>query len=364
MARRSYPTSEVRGGSWEELPHAPTPEARGGGWEKLPHTRGQGPQPRRPSWGISVPSQLRAQPHPLLLPPRDGGLWTPLPPSLTDPGNLGRPPTFPQKRRPQPAGRDPLGTLPGRDEDPRRGIPLPNPHQLSSEILPGDPYLASDLPTTIPSRRLPPPGRDQVSATLSPTRRSRPPPLGPGSGPRTRTPAPGHGARRPRTPLPTRGCCPRPPRPRPRRPGASSSPPGDALSPAPNPRSGPWSPGRAPRPRRCGTSADDCQAGQGGGGEKPEPGPGRRGGHRGSGGAKGEGKGEAGPGRARPGGRGGRGRGTPPAAAPARGAAGAGGGGWGGATRRPELLQTRGGGGADGQEGRPIRAGRGPGRRG
>lgn len=40
----------------------------------------------------------------------------------------------------------------------------------------------------------------------------------------------------------------------------------------------------------------------------------------------------------------GRGRGTPPAAAPARGAAGAGGGGWGGATRRPELLQTRGGG--------------------
>ena len=30
-AGRSYPVSEVRGGSQEELPHAPTPEARGGG---------------------------------------------------------------------------------------------------------------------------------------------------------------------------------------------------------------------------------------------------------------------------------------------------------------------------------------------
>ena len=53
MAKRSYPTSEVRGGSWEELPHAPTPEAgatagrsnptpeaRGGGWEDQPHVQG------------------------------------------------------------------------------------------------------------------------------------------------------------------------------------------------------------------------------------------------------------------------------------------------------------------------------------
>ena len=29
-AERRYPTSEVRGGSQEELPHAPKPEAKGG----------------------------------------------------------------------------------------------------------------------------------------------------------------------------------------------------------------------------------------------------------------------------------------------------------------------------------------------
>ena len=40
MAKRIYPTSEVRGGSWEELPHAPKPEARGGGREDQPHVQG------------------------------------------------------------------------------------------------------------------------------------------------------------------------------------------------------------------------------------------------------------------------------------------------------------------------------------
>ena len=64
MAERSYPTSEVRGGSQEDLPHSgsqgrqpggptplrrpgaaarrtyPTPEARGGGREKQPHLQG------------------------------------------------------------------------------------------------------------------------------------------------------------------------------------------------------------------------------------------------------------------------------------------------------------------------------------
>ena len=29
--------SEMRGSSWEKLPHAPTPKARGSGWEELPH---------------------------------------------------------------------------------------------------------------------------------------------------------------------------------------------------------------------------------------------------------------------------------------------------------------------------------------
>ena len=36
---RSYPTSEVRGGGREELPHAPTPEARGGGLEEQLHVQ-------------------------------------------------------------------------------------------------------------------------------------------------------------------------------------------------------------------------------------------------------------------------------------------------------------------------------------
>ena len=52
MAERSYPASEVRGGSWE-LPHAPKPKAgaaagrsnpmlkaRGGGPEDQPHVQG------------------------------------------------------------------------------------------------------------------------------------------------------------------------------------------------------------------------------------------------------------------------------------------------------------------------------------
>ena len=38
-AGRSYPTSEVRGGSREELPKS---EVRGSGQEELPHIRGQG----------------------------------------------------------------------------------------------------------------------------------------------------------------------------------------------------------------------------------------------------------------------------------------------------------------------------------
>ena len=43
---KSYPTSEVRGGGQEELPHAPSPrpgaasEVRGGGQEDQPHVQG------------------------------------------------------------------------------------------------------------------------------------------------------------------------------------------------------------------------------------------------------------------------------------------------------------------------------------
>ena len=52
-AKRSYPTSKVRGGGREEIPHAPSPrpgvgsgrsypmpKARDGGWEDQPHVQG------------------------------------------------------------------------------------------------------------------------------------------------------------------------------------------------------------------------------------------------------------------------------------------------------------------------------------
>ena len=39
-AERRYPASEVRGGGREELHHSPKPEARGGGWEDQPHVQG------------------------------------------------------------------------------------------------------------------------------------------------------------------------------------------------------------------------------------------------------------------------------------------------------------------------------------
>ena len=42
QAKRSHPTSEVRGRSWED------PMPMGGGQEELPHVRGQGQRPRVP----------------------------------------------------------------------------------------------------------------------------------------------------------------------------------------------------------------------------------------------------------------------------------------------------------------------------
>ena len=40
VAEKSYPTSEVRGGGREELPHTPTPKARGSGREEQAHVQG------------------------------------------------------------------------------------------------------------------------------------------------------------------------------------------------------------------------------------------------------------------------------------------------------------------------------------
>ena len=52
MAKRSYPTSEVRGGGQEELPHAPKPEAWGGGREEqpMPEARGSNERSYREPW--------------------------------------------------------------------------------------------------------------------------------------------------------------------------------------------------------------------------------------------------------------------------------------------------------------------------
>ena len=71
-AERRYPASEVRGGSWEEIPHAPsprpgttggrsypTPEARGGSWEDQPHV--QGAAAARAQEGLEELSHLEGQ---------------------------------------------------------------------------------------------------------------------------------------------------------------------------------------------------------------------------------------------------------------------------------------------------------------
>lgn len=179
-------------------------------------------------------------------------------------------------------------------------IPLPDPEPQTPAPRPGsgvrDPLAGPEKPTSGPRPRLEPPDAE---------------------------PCPRARIQTSVTPFPARGCSPRP--------GAQTSAPGGppllrpgCSPPPPIPARDPGVPADPPRPRRCGTSADDGQAGQGGGDEKPEPGPGRRGGHRGSGGAKGEGKGGAGPGRARPGEEG-EGEGDP-----ACGCTGPGGGGGGG----------------------------------
>ena len=46
-AQKRYPASEVRGGCWEELPHALTPKARGSGREEQPTSEARGSDKRR-----------------------------------------------------------------------------------------------------------------------------------------------------------------------------------------------------------------------------------------------------------------------------------------------------------------------------
>ena len=63
---RNYPTSEVRGGGWEELPHFPKPKARGGGREELCHA--PKPEPRVAAWRSNPTPEARGsgredQPH-------------------------------------------------------------------------------------------------------------------------------------------------------------------------------------------------------------------------------------------------------------------------------------------------------------
>ena len=59
MPPRRYPASEVRGGGWEELPHAPMPEARGSGWEDQPHI--QGAMAARAQEGLEELSHVEGQ---------------------------------------------------------------------------------------------------------------------------------------------------------------------------------------------------------------------------------------------------------------------------------------------------------------
>ena len=54
-AERSYPISEVRGGSRDEIPHALKPEARGGSQEEQPHAQVQG------WWREDQPQAVAAQ---------------------------------------------------------------------------------------------------------------------------------------------------------------------------------------------------------------------------------------------------------------------------------------------------------------
>ena len=58
-AKRSYPTSEVRGGDREELPPTqPAREVRGSSRKELPSTRGQG---RRPGGAPQVQGEVAAR---------------------------------------------------------------------------------------------------------------------------------------------------------------------------------------------------------------------------------------------------------------------------------------------------------------
>ena len=59
VAKRSHSTSEVRGGSWEELPHTPMPKARGGGLEEQTHI--QGAMAARAQEGLEELSNMEGQ---------------------------------------------------------------------------------------------------------------------------------------------------------------------------------------------------------------------------------------------------------------------------------------------------------------
>ena len=56
---RSYPSSEVRGSGWEELPHAPKPEAKGGGGKEQPLV--QGAVAARAQEGLEELSHIKGQ---------------------------------------------------------------------------------------------------------------------------------------------------------------------------------------------------------------------------------------------------------------------------------------------------------------
>ena len=170
-------------------------------------------QPRPPSWGISAPSQLGDQTPPPSFPGRGTEVYGhPCPLLLLTLGRHHPPNLSPETPTPALRQGPPAGPSPRRDEDPRRGIPLPTllpPPPTQFRDPAGDPYGASiSLPDPEPQTPAPRPGpgvRDPLAGPEKHTSAPRP-----RLGPQDADPRPGHGSRRPRTPFPARGCSPRP----------------------------------------------------------------------------------------------------------------------------------------------------------
>lgn len=307
----TFPLDPVSPSSLLSLPFAHPPVPLGPGnsdrvpsptsWIPVPATElyPHFPQPTGPSWEASphpacLALALRSWGHPA--PPHPDPGETPSPTFAHTPAPVTPGPGPPQGRPPDGASPDP--DAPTQFQDPAGGPP-PRPGAAPC------PPCRGQCPRPSAARRLQGPGsRPEPDHPRHRARR-------PGEAP---PPGPDLGSRG--APFPARRCRPRP-----------------ARAPRPAPAPGAAVPRlMTARPARAAAARSRSRA------------PGAGGGIAAAAAAR-RGRGEGGPSRGARGlGGEGEGEGTPPAAAPARGGGGGGGRGWGGATRRPELLQTRGGG--------------------